>query len=105
MLERIFERPLRFNESDLARSVSHAGDDSRLRLALGKLLRGALQSIAGAPCSLQLTVHVCGYSSASSTSQHPIHVGWLNRGTYTLPATTAACGLRSASSPRCAMNI
>lgn len=54
VLERIFERPLRFNESDLARSVSHPGDDSRLRLALGKLLRGALLSAAGVPCPLQL---------------------------------------------------
>lgn len=41
MLERIFEQPLRFNESELARSVSHAGDVTRLRQALGKLLRGA----------------------------------------------------------------
>ena len=41
LLERVFERPLRFNESELARSVSHAGDVMRLRQALGKLLRGA----------------------------------------------------------------
>ena len=41
LLERIFEQPLRFNESELARSVSHAGDVTRLRQALAKLLRGA----------------------------------------------------------------
>ncbi|KAK9826476.1 hypothetical protein WJX81_003204 [Elliptochloris bilobata] len=40
LLERVFDRPLRFHESELARSVSHAGDASRLRLTLGKLLRG-----------------------------------------------------------------
>ncbi len=41
LLERLFEQPLRLGAGDLARSVSHAGDGSRLRRALGKLLRGA----------------------------------------------------------------
>ena len=42
LLARIFERPLRFNESDLARSQSHLGDGSRLRMVMDKLLNGVL---------------------------------------------------------------
>ncbi len=42
LLARIFERPLRFNESDLARSQSHLGDGSRLRMVMDKLLKGVL---------------------------------------------------------------
>ena len=40
LLARIFERPLRFNESDFARSLSHTGDGSRLHAVMDKLLRG-----------------------------------------------------------------
>ena len=40
LFERIFARPLRFGEADLARSQSHAGDGSRLRLVMDKLLAG-----------------------------------------------------------------
>ena len=42
LLARIFERPLRFGESDLARSLSHLGDGSRLRRVMNKLVKGAL---------------------------------------------------------------
>lgn len=41
LLDRIFERPLLFNEIDFARSLSHLGDGSRLRTVLDKLLKGA----------------------------------------------------------------
>ena len=40
LFARIFARPLRFGEADLARSQSHAGDGSRLRLVMDKLLAG-----------------------------------------------------------------
>ena len=42
LLGRIFERPLRFNESDFVQSQSHLGDSSRLRTVMDKLLKGAL---------------------------------------------------------------
>jgi len=41
LLNRIFERPLRFGEVDLARSLSHPGTGGRLRIVMDKLLRGA----------------------------------------------------------------
>lgn len=40
LFARIFARPLRFGEADLARSQSHAGDGGRLRLVMDKLLAG-----------------------------------------------------------------
>ena len=41
LLGRIFERPLRFGESDLARALSHLGEGSRLRAVMRKLVNGA----------------------------------------------------------------
>lgn len=42
LLDWIFERPLRFNESDLALSLGPLGNVSRLRTVADKLLKGAL---------------------------------------------------------------
>ena len=41
LLKRVFERPLRFSEADLTRSISRPGTGSRLRIVMDKLLRGA----------------------------------------------------------------
>ena len=42
LLDKIFERPLRFHESDLALSLGPLGNVSRLRRVADKLLKGAL---------------------------------------------------------------
>ena len=72
LLARIFERPLRFNESDFARSQSHLGDGSRLRTVMDKLLKGVLCVCLacfaeGAARDLRLNASAEGACVAAST--------------------------------------
>ena len=54
LLDRIYDRPLRFGEADFARSLSHSGTGSRLRIVMDKLLQGALWFNG---CAMQTAAH------------------------------------------------
>ena len=63
LLARMFARPLRFGEADVARSQSHAGDGGRLRMVMDKLLAGE-DGVANLPyfrqASYSVAQAVCG---------------------------------------------
>ena len=64
LLARIYERPLRFGESDLTRSLSHLGDGSRLHRVVNKLVKGALVHL------LKLAIHPGTEDRGANKGQH-----------------------------------
>lgn len=64
LLARIYERPLWFGESDLARSLSHLGDGSRLRRVMNKLVKGALVHLS------KLAIHPGTENRGANMGQH-----------------------------------